>query len=133
MPRTAGILLHLVFKLRSLPNSWNGRETIPCAFVVAGPNLASQDLLFEQLEESLVGSTENNKFVRLRSADVSNTKAALKKIIQDITCKASGDEDGQLTIGKSVSFLILERTRQCVRWCRLTGDVSNLESKVPKL
>ncbi|PKS06633.1 hypothetical protein jhhlp_007383 [Lomentospora prolificans] len=80
---------------------WNGRETIPCAFVVAGPNLASQDLLFEQLEESLVGSTENNKFVRLRSADVSNTKAALKKIIQDITCKASGDEDGQLTIGKS--------------------------------
>ncbi|CAI4216491.1 unnamed protein product [Parascedosporium putredinis] len=76
-------------------------DKIPCAFVVTGPNLTSQDLLFEQLEETLVASEGNNKFVRLRSADASNMKAVLRKIIQDITCKASDDDDGQLTVGKS--------------------------------
>jgi len=79
-------------------------DKIPCAFVVTGPNLTSQDLLFEQLEETLVASEGNNKFVRLRSADASNMKAVLRKIIQDITCKASDDDDGQLTVGKSVSI-----------------------------
>lgn len=71
---------------------------------MTGPNLTSQDLLFEQLEETLVASEGNNKFVRLRSADASNMKAVLRKIIQDITCKASDDDDGQLTVGKSVSI-----------------------------
>ena len=102
-PRTTGKLLSHDSFNGYISHDGNRGDKISCAFVVTGPNLASQDLLFEQLEESLLASPAN-KFVRLRSADATNMKATLKKIIQDITCKASDEEDGQLMIGKSVSL-----------------------------
>ncbi|KAH6898953.1 origin recognition complex subunit 3 N-terminus-domain-containing protein [Thelonectria olida] len=73
-------------------------EHVPSAFVITGPNIASQDLLFEQLSETLQRSTPS-KFVRLRSSESSTLKATLKKIIRDVTAKASGEEDEDLQVG----------------------------------
>ena len=71
---------------------------MPSAFIITGPNIASQDLLFEQLSETLQQSTPS-KFVRLRSSEASTLKATLKKIIRDITAKVSDDEDDDLQVG----------------------------------
>ena len=72
---------------------------IPTAFILTGPNIASQDLLFDQLEETL-NLEPTSKCVRLRSADCPNLKAALKKIIRDASFQASGpdDEDPELAL-----------------------------------
>uniref|UniRef100_A0A0D2X8G7 Uncharacterized protein n=1 Tax=Fusarium oxysporum (strain Fo5176) TaxID=660025 RepID=A0A0D2X8G7_FUSOF len=59
------------------------------------PNIASQDLLFQQLSETLQQTT-SSKFVGLRSSEASTLKATLKKIIRDVTAKASTDEDDDL-------------------------------------
>lgn len=82
---------------------------IPAALIVTGPNIASQDLLFEQLAESLaeeggVGGGPG-RCVRLRAAEAPNLKATLKKIIRDVTRQVSGDDDdAELAVGKDVSF-----------------------------
>ncbi|KAI0842085.1 origin recognition complex subunit 3 N-terminus-domain-containing protein [Hypoxylon sp. FL0890] len=73
---------------------------IPSAFIITGPNLASQDLLFEQLSEALQLQVDA-KVVRLRSGDASNLKAALKKIIHDVTARETDDEnDLELSTGR---------------------------------
>ncbi|KAL0938960.1 origin recognition complex subunit [Colletotrichum truncatum] len=68
------------------------QHKIPAAFVITGPNIASQDLLFEQLSETLQESTRS-KFVRLKSSEAPNLKAALKKIIEDATSRGSLDDE----------------------------------------
>ncbi|CCF43521.1 origin recognition complex subunit [Colletotrichum higginsianum] len=69
---------------------------IPSAFIITGPNISSQDLLFEQLSETLEESTRS-KFVRLKSSEATNLKAALKKIIEDATSRRSlDDEDAEV-------------------------------------
>ncbi|KAJ4008167.1 Origin recognition complex subunit 3 [Fusarium irregulare] len=73
-------------------------DRIPSAFIITGPNIASQDLLFQQLSETLQQTTQS-KFVGLRSSEASTLKAALKKIIRDVTAKASDDEDDDLQVG----------------------------------
>ncbi|KAG6008948.1 hypothetical protein E4U21_003498 [Claviceps maximensis] len=65
-----------------------GIDQIPSAFIVTGPNLASQDLLFEQLSEFLPRSHSPSKFVRLKSSEAITLKAALKKTIRDATTGA---------------------------------------------
>lgn len=85
---------------------------IPAALIVTGPNIASQDLLFEQLAESLgggeaaAGGVGPGRCVRLRAAEAPNLKATLKKIIRDLTKQVSGggDDDAELAVGKDVSF-----------------------------
>lgn len=78
-------------------------DKIPSAFIITGPNLASQDLLFEQFSETLQIQVDA-KVVRLRSGDASNLKAALKKIIHDVTARETDDEnDQELAMGKDVS------------------------------
>ncbi|ROV99949.1 hypothetical protein VMCG_06216 [Cytospora schulzeri] len=73
---------------------------IPAALIVTGPNIASQDLLFEQLAENL-GPSVQGRVVRLRSAEAPNLKVTLKKIIRDVTRQASEDEeDIGLAVGK---------------------------------
>ncbi|KAI1759749.1 origin recognition complex subunit 3 N-terminus-domain-containing protein [Hypoxylon sp. FL1150] len=67
-------------------------DKIPSAFIITGPNLASQDLLFEQFSETLQ-SQADAKVVRLRSGDASNLKAVLKKIIHDVTAREADDEN----------------------------------------
>ncbi|KAI2638157.1 origin recognition complex subunit 3 N-terminus-domain-containing protein [Xylaria nigripes] len=65
---------------------------IPSAFIITGPNIASQDLLFEQLSEALQCEARAH-VVRLRSSDASNLRAVLRKIIHDVVSKGSVDED----------------------------------------
>ena len=77
---------------------------IPSAFIITGPNIASQDLLFGQLAESLHDVVEG-KFVRMISAEAPNLKAALKKIIRDVTRRASESEDDvEVAVGQDVSL-----------------------------
>ncbi|KAF3056347.1 Origin recognition complex subunit 3 [Daldinia childiae] len=85
--------------LQTVPNHASTGK-IPSAFIITGPNLASQDLLFEQLSESLQAKVDA-KVVRLRSGDASNLKAALKKIIHNVTARETDDEnDLELSTGK---------------------------------
>ena len=73
-------------------------EQIPSVFIITGPNTASQDLLFNQLSETLTQSSQS-RFVRLQSAEASSLKTALKKIIREATAKPQKedrDDDGQL-------------------------------------
>lgn len=78
---------------------------IPAGFIIIGPNIASQDLLFEQLSEALSKATQA-RFVRLRAAGAPNLKAALKKVIRDATAQVSldgsgdGDEDIEVAFGR---------------------------------
>ncbi|KLU84181.1 origin recognition complex subunit [Magnaporthiopsis poae ATCC 64411] len=67
------------------------RSKIPAAFIVTGPDLSSQDLLFSQLSERLA-EAEPARFVRVNSAEATNLKSALKKIIRDVTCRPSADD-----------------------------------------
>ncbi|RGP75437.1 origin recognition complex subunit 3 [Fusarium longipes] len=73
-------------------------DRIPSAFIITGPNIASQDLLFQQLSETLQQTT-SSKFVGLRSSEASTLKATLKKVIRDVTAKVSDDEDDDLQVG----------------------------------
>ncbi|KKF95615.1 Origin recognition complex subunit 3 [Ceratocystis platani] len=70
-----------------------GSSHIPAAFVISGPNIASQDLLFEQLSESLT-DTLPSRFVRLRSADTGTIKSALKQIVCGVTAGLSNGSAG---------------------------------------
>lgn len=79
------------------------REKIPSGFIVTGANIASQELLFEQVAETLQERADA-KVVRLRSTDASNLKAALKKIIHTVTARSSEDgDDLEVAVGKDVS------------------------------
>ncbi|KAL8295370.1 hypothetical protein RB597_008653 [Gaeumannomyces tritici] len=64
------------------------RSKMPAAFIVTGPDLSSQDLLFSQLGERLA-EAEPARFVRVSSAEATNLKSALKKIIRDVTSRPS--------------------------------------------
>lgn len=79
-------------------------DKIPSAFIITGPNIDSQSLLFEQISETLQQSSQS-KFIRLRSTETSTVKAALKKIIRDATSRSGGpdDEDLQVAAGPDVS------------------------------
>ncbi|KAI0486217.1 origin recognition complex subunit 3 N-terminus-domain-containing protein [Xylaria cf. heliscus] len=75
-------------------------DKIPSAFIITGPNIASQDLLFEQLSKTLHHEA-SAQVVRLRSGDASNLRAVLRKIIHDIVSKDSVDGgDLDLTTSK---------------------------------
>lgn len=79
-------------------------EKIPTAFIVAGPNVASQSLLFEQLSETLHDVCQG-RFVRIRSVEAPNLKGTLKKIIRDATRRTSiDDDDAEVMVGQDVSL-----------------------------
>ncbi|KAF4824055.1 Origin recognition complex subunit 3 [Colletotrichum tropicale] len=106
--------------IQMLVSNADGRSKIPAAFVITGPNIASQDLLFEQLSETLQETTRS-KFVRLKSSEASNIKAALKKIIEDATSRGSlDDEDAELAFeGRKYlnydleGLYVFSKTQQC--------------------
>ncbi|EFQ26345.1 origin recognition complex subunit [Colletotrichum graminicola] len=76
------------------------QNKISSAFIITGPNISSQDLLFEQLSETLEENTRS-KFVRLKSSEAINLKAALKTIIEDATSRGSlDDEDVEISLGQ---------------------------------
>ncbi|CAH0048051.1 unnamed protein product [Clonostachys solani] len=67
-------------------------DKIPSVFIRTGSNIASQNLLFEQLSDCLQRSTPS-KFVRLRSSEVTTLKSTLKRIIQDVVRRDIEDEE----------------------------------------
>ncbi len=73
---------------------------------MTGPNIASQDLLFEQLSETLQQSGAGH-FVRLKSSEAGSLKGVLKKIIRVATAKPiendDDDEEGETGQGNDVS------------------------------
>ncbi|KAB5563563.1 origin recognition complex subunit 3 N-terminus-domain-containing protein [Coniochaeta sp. 2T2.1] len=73
-------------------------DKIPAAYIITGPNTASQSLLFDQLADGLAEVARPAKVVSLRSAEAPNLKAALKKIIRDATSRVSDDEE-ELDVG----------------------------------
>ncbi|KAI1082866.1 origin recognition complex subunit 3 N-terminus-domain-containing protein [Whalleya microplaca] len=85
--------------LEAAPDHASGSK-IPSAFIITGPSIASQDLLFEQLSDTLHVRADA-KVVRLRSGDAPNLKAVLKKTIHNVTARESEDEnDLDLATGK---------------------------------
>lgn len=98
--------MHVVGVMRWPNRFFTKREKIASAFIITGANIASQDLLFGQLAERLHTGTRS-RFVRLRSSEAANVKAALKKIIQDATTSgdssdAYNDEDIEVSTGLDV-------------------------------
>jgi origin recognition complex subunit 3 len=69
-------------------------NVIPTGLIVTGPNIASQELLFTQLENR-VRSDLGSIVVTFRSSDASNLKTVLKKLIRDATNQDHGDDDEQ--------------------------------------
>ncbi|KAK4158129.1 origin recognition complex subunit 3 N-terminus-domain-containing protein [Chaetomidium leptoderma] len=79
---------------------------ITAGFIITGPNIASQGLLFEQLAERLCTATQAAKFVRLRASEAPNLKAVLKRIIRDATATrgaADGDGEGEDDVDAEVA------------------------------
>ncbi|KAH8815106.1 origin recognition complex subunit 3 N-terminus-domain-containing protein [Xylogone sp. PMI_703] len=74
------------------------RDRISTSFIVTGPNITSQDLLFEQLSERLSREI-NGPVITLRSGDATNLRACLKKLIRDATNqRPNGEEEESLSI-----------------------------------
>lgn len=67
---------------------------LPTGFIVTGPNIASQELLFGQLSGRLRLEI-NGPTVLIRSGDASNLKAALKQIIRDGTNQKNITDDDE--------------------------------------
>lgn len=59
-------------------------KRVPACFIVTGPNIASQDTLFQQLSGRLKEEIDGS-VVTLRSGDATNLKAVLKQVIRDAT------------------------------------------------
>lgn len=57
---------------------------VPACFIVTGPNISSQDTLFQQLSGRLKEGIDGS-VVTLRSGDATNLKAVLKQVIRDAT------------------------------------------------
>ncbi|KAL1882715.1 hypothetical protein VTK73DRAFT_1235 [Phialemonium thermophilum] len=82
--------------LRDAPDD---RDKVTAAFIVTGPNVASQELLFEQLAEKL-DDLSPAKVIRLRSAEAPNLKTALKKIIRDALSHSTQEQSLEVAVGK---------------------------------
>jgi len=86
------VILSLPTKQTHCENSDTDR--VPTGFIVTGPNISSQGLLFKQLSVHLK-SEINGPVVTLRSGDASNLKALLKLLIRDATNQKSGIDDDE--------------------------------------
>jgi origin recognition complex subunit 3 len=69
---------------------------LPTGFIVTGPNITSQGLIFDQLSTRLKDEIDG-PVVLLRSGDAPHLKAILRKLIRDATNQRSWD-DGEETI-----------------------------------
>lgn len=76
-------------------------------FIVTGPNIASQSLLFNQLSERLKDEI-NGPVVTIRSGDASNLKAVLKQLIHDATNQRlpMDEDDERVPFERNVRFML---------------------------
>lgn len=95
-----GVFQNVIMVRRKLIDSGTSIDQIPSAFVVTGPNIASQGLLFEQLSETL-GQQSASRFVRLKSSEAVTLKAALKKTIRDAMAMTGDAEDEEMQIDEA--------------------------------
>lgn len=87
-------------------SSEHGNAKVPSAFIITGANVATQGLLFDQLADTLRDRVDA-RVVTLRSADASNLKAALRKIIRHATARlghvgAAADDDKDVAVAHDV-------------------------------
>ncbi|CAG8952603.1 hypothetical protein HYFRA_00009709 [Hymenoscyphus fraxineus] len=74
------------------PENLGISDRLPASFIVTGPNIASQGLLFKQLSTRLRVEVDGPVVV-LRSGDASNLKAILKQLIRAATNQGGHDEE----------------------------------------
>jgi origin recognition complex subunit 3 len=67
-------------------------DKLPSAFIVTGPNISSQGLLFNQLSTRLKQEVDGPVII-LRSGDAMNLKSVLKLLIRAATSQLSDDEE----------------------------------------
>jgi origin recognition complex subunit 3 len=105
--RQAGSVPYVYREATLLIAIQRGTERIPTGFIVTGPNIASQSLLFKQLSARLKAEI-NGPIVVLRSGDASNLKSVLKQLIRDATNQSpSEDNEEVLPSEQGVSSLSL--------------------------
>ncbi|KUJ24048.1 uncharacterized protein LY89DRAFT_572219 [Mollisia scopiformis] len=80
------------FVQESSQERFDQTETIPSGFIITGPNIASQGLLFDQLSARLRAEIHGPAVI-LRSGDAPNLKAVLKRVIRDATNQKNNLED----------------------------------------
>ncbi|CUS10166.1 unnamed protein product [Tuber aestivum] len=115
------------------PEKFEGK--IPTALVLAGPNIASHELLFEQLAQRIRNQDRTGPVVVLTSKDATSLKTTLRKLIRDATQQDEGvddeediarkvggvDEDPQRSslLTRSQSTKLLNYDLQILQtWCR---------------
>jgi origin recognition complex subunit 3 len=79
----------------STDRSYRSTGKVPTGFIVTGPNISSQELLFKQLSSRLKTNIFGPVTI-LRSGDASNMKSVLKQLIRDVTNQKpnADDEEG---------------------------------------
>ncbi|KAK0737606.1 origin recognition complex subunit 3 N-terminus-domain-containing protein [Apiosordaria backusii] len=82
-----------------------GKGRIPAGFIITGPNIAGQDLLFGQLGEALTTTGgKGARFIRLRAGEVGNLKGALKKIVREGMNTGGEGQEGEGQEGEEGAF-----------------------------
>ncbi|KAK0672892.1 putative origin recognition complex subunit 3 [Cercophora samala] len=79
--------------LNSEVHEHEGKGRVPAGFIITGPNIAGQDLLFGQLGDALRETGEGVRFVRLRAGEVGNLKGGLKRIVRE--GMNTGEKEGE--------------------------------------
>nr|CDP23756.1 Putative origin recognition complex subunit 3 [Podospora anserina S mat+] len=82
--------------LNSDVHECEGRGRVPAGFIITGPNIAGQDLLFSQLGDVLAERGEGRvRFVRLKAGEVGNLKGGLKRIVREGMGGVEGGDGGE--------------------------------------
>ncbi|KAI9836170.1 MAG: hypothetical protein M1837_003433 [Sclerophora amabilis] len=75
---------------RASPSNYDDR--IPTGLIVAGPSIASHQLLFQQIADR-ISAANHGSIIILKSGDGSNLKTILKKVIRDATEQEDSDQE----------------------------------------
>ncbi|CAZ84501.1 unnamed protein product [Tuber melanosporum] len=99
------------------PEKYEGK--IPTALVLAGPNIASHELLFEQLAQRIRSQDRTGPVVVLTSKDATNLKTILRKLIRDATQQDEGVDDEEEDIVRKSTKLLNYDLQILQIWCEL--------------
>ncbi|KAG0636478.1 origin recognition complex subunit 3 N-terminus-domain-containing protein [Tuber brumale] len=99
------------------PEKYEGK--IPTALVLAGPNIASHELLFEQLAQRIRSQDRTGPVVVLTSKDATNLKTTLRKLIRDATQQDEGVDDEEEDIVRKSTKLLNYDLQILQIWCEL--------------
>ncbi|PUU81155.1 origin recognition complex subunit 3 N-terminus-domain-containing protein [Tuber borchii] len=97
------------------PEKYEGK--IPTALVLAGPNIASHELLFQQLAQRIRNQDKTGPVVALASKDATNLKTTLRKLIRDATQQDEGVDDEEEDIIRKSTKLLNYDLQILQTWC----------------